>query len=215
MPVDHSRQLLASFAQESTAEALAGLADTSLDAAIESGALNGIPVIGLVTGGLKAARDIRAEFLVRKLGRFLSAATELTRDERADFYLGFSSEAQRDEFGASLLVLIERAEDLDKPRILGRLLVACARGAFSRADLLRMSKMVDRSYTEDLLTLREFYTGLQAGKEIASHCLAAAGWIYEIGFDGGEIHADGSQSGGTMYEITDHGQWLAKFGLSD
>ncbi len=203
-------KLVPSIASESLSDALAVIADTSLDAAIDSGALDGIPIIGIASGRAKASRDLREAFLLRKLARFLQATSDLTLVERKRFEAQFSSSAAQEDFGGALLVLIDRSEDIEKPRILGRLLVAHARGSFGRAELMRMSKMVDRSYFEDLLFLKTFFTGLQPGNEVIAQSLTAAGFLYQAGFDGGDADAN---SGGIWYEITQYGLWLVEHGL--
>lgn len=203
-------KLVPSIASESLSDALSIVADTSLDAAIDSGALDGIPIIGIATGLAKAARDIREAFLLRKLACFLQATSDLALDERKRFEAQFTDNSAQENFGGALLVLIDRAEDVEKPRILGRLLVAYVRGAFGQSELMRMSKMVDRSYFEDLLFLRSFFTGLQPGNEVIAQSLTAAGFLYQAGFDGGDA---GGNSGGIWYEITNYGQWLVQYGL--
>ncbi|HEY2345723.1 MAG TPA: hypothetical protein VGH80_07555 [Xanthomonadaceae bacterium] len=212
MSLFSSNKLVSSIASDSTADVLALIADTSLDAAIESGALHGIPVIGMATGLIKAGRDIREAFLVKKLARFLRPTCALSDGERKKFVAQFENAATKEEFGAALLILIDRSEDIEKPAILGRLLVANVRGAFGRNELMRMSKMVDRSFFEDLVFLKTFITGLQPGNEIIAQSLTAIGFLYQAGFDGGDA-TEGS--GGIWYEISQYGQWLAKYGLTD
>jgi hypothetical protein len=138
-------QLVPAIASDSVADLMVGLADTAIDAAIESGALDGIPVVGLTTGLMKATRDVRQAFMVRKLALFLGETANLTIEERVKFKNSFCAEEQAEEFGGLLVVLLERADDLAKPRILGRLLVAYARGVFTQEEFFRISRMVERS----------------------------------------------------------------------
>ena len=152
-------QLVPSITSESVAELMIDVADTALDAAIDSGALDGIPVVGLATGTIRAARDIRQAFLVRKLARFLAETARLTAEERSNFKSAFHDEAQAEDFGGLVIVLLDRADDLEKPVILGRLLVAYARGAFSQSDFFRLARMVERSFTDDLHLLGTSLSG--------------------------------------------------------
>ena len=203
-------ELVTSIASESLSDVLTTIADTSLDAAINSGALDGIPVIGIATGTLKAVRDVREAFLVRKLAAFLQKAGQLSLQERQAFEKKFSDREAQEDFGGALLVLIDRSEDIEKPRILGRLLVAYAKGAFSQSDFMRLAKMVDRSYFEDLVILKSFEFGLQPDNEIPAQSLAAQGFLHQAGMDGGD--ATGA-NGGILYEISYYGQWLVEHGL--
>jgi len=203
-------ELVPSIASESLSDVITTIADTSLDAAINSGALDGIPVVGMVTGALKAMRDVREAFLLRKLAAFLQEAARMDLEERKAFQRTFADKDAQEDFGGALLVLIDRSEDVEKPKILGRLLVAYARGAFGLADLMRMSKMVDRCYFEDLTILNSFKFGLQSNNEIPAQSLAAQGFLAQAGMDAGDV--DGA-NGGILYEVTKYGDWLAQHGL--
>lgn len=200
------------IANESLAEALVTVADTSLDAALGSNLLDNVPVLGVLTKLSKAALEIQEEFRLKKLTTFLAAAGKCSVASRENLRKELGGSEGQESLGARLLVLVERAEDLEKPKILGRLLVAYAEGAFDLATLWRLSRMVDRSHSEDLAFLSRFYTGPQPAEEIVTvQCLAANGFLYQIGFDGGDL--DAPETGGVLFEISDLGQLLLKHGL--
>jgi hypothetical protein len=204
-------QLVPSITSESVADLMASLADTAVDAAIESGALDGIPVVGLATGVMRAARDVRQAFLVRKLARFLGETADLTAEERLSFKSKFHSEEQAEEFGGLVVVLLDRADDLTKPVVLGRLLVAYARGAFSQDDFFRLARMVERSFNDDLHLLRGFTSGNMSRKQIEAQNLSSIGFLYQAGFDGGDV--GDPDSGGILYQISQYGEWVMQYGL--
>lgn len=205
-------QLVPSIASESVADLMINLADTTVDAAIESGALDGIPVVGLATGVIRAARDVRQAFLVRKLARFLAETAGLTAEERLNFSGQFQSDAQAEEFGGLVVVLLDRADDLKKPVILGRLLVAYAKGAFSQDDFFRLARMVERSFTDDLNLLKGFSFGNMPRNEVQAQNLSSIGFLYQAGFDGGEI--SNPDSGGILYQMSPYGEWVVQHGLN-
>jgi hypothetical protein len=204
-------QLVPSIASESVADLMINLADTTVDAAIESGALDGIPVVGLATGAMRATRDIRQAFLVRKLARFLAETAGLTAEERLNFNGKFQNEEQAEEFGGLVVVLLDRADDLTKPVILGRLLVAYAKGSFSQDDFFRLARMVERSFTDDLSLLKRFSFGSMPRKEVQAQNLSSIGFLYQAGFDGGEVC--NPDSGGILYQISQYGEWVVQHGL--
>jgi hypothetical protein len=205
-------KLIPSIASESLTDVATTIADTSLDAVINSGLLDGIPVIGIATGAFRAYRDVRENFLVRKLLAFLQEAENLSLEDRKKFAEKFSNKDTQEDFGGALLVLIDRSEDIEKPRILGRLLAAHAKGVFGQTDFMRLAKMVDRSYFEDLVILKSFQPGVQFENEIPAQSLASQGFLCQAGIDGG--NADGT-SGGMLFEITHYGRWLTEYGLQD
>lgn len=201
-----------SLANESLAEALVTVADTSLDAALGTNLLDNVPVIGVLAKLSKATLEIQEEFRLKKLTTFLAAASQSSAAGRERLREELGQPEGQETLGARLLVLVERAEDLNKPRILGRLLVAYAEGAFGLETLWRLSRMVDRSHSEDLAYLPGFFTGPQPVESIVTvQCLAANGFLFQIGIDGGEWGAP--ESGGVLFEISDLGQLLVKHGI--
>jgi hypothetical protein len=204
-------ELVPSIASESVADLMISIADTAVDAAIESGALDGIPVVGLTTGMMRATRDVGEAFLLRKLARFLSETANLTAEERQNFKSKFHNEEQAEDFGGLVVVLLDRADDLTKPIILGRLLVAYAKGAFSQEDFFRLARMVERCFTDDLHVLKGFSSGNMPGQQIQAQNLSSLGFLYQAGFDGGD-RLD-PLSGGILYQISQYGEWVMRYGL--
>ena len=108
-------------------------------------------------------------------------------------------------------MLLYRSDDLTKPKILGRLLVAYAQGHITQEDFLRLSSMVERSFSSDLPLLRGFTFGNWPGKEAQAQNLASLGFLYQAGFDGGDV--SDPNSGGILYQISQFGEWIVRYGL--
>lgn len=204
-------QLVPSITSESTSDLLSTIADSALDAAIDSGALDGISVVGLLTGFIKAARDIRERLLLKKLILFLKETENLSPEERGGFKSKFQDEAASEDFGTIVVMLLDRSDDLTKPKILGRLLVVYAQGHITQEDFLRLSSMVERSFSSDLPLLRGFTFGNWLGREAQAQNLASLGFLYQAGFDGGDV--SDPNSGGILYQISQFGEWIVRYGL--
>jgi hypothetical protein len=206
-------ELVISVTSESVANLIINVADTALDIALTSGLLDEIPVVSLTTGVMRAVRDIRQAFLKNKLVLFLKETASLSAEERSALKSNFQDEEQAEEFGGLVIVLLDRADDLIKPVILGRLLVAYAKGAFSQNDFFRLARMVERSFTDDLQLLRSFIPGVMVDREIEAQNLSSIGFLYQTGIDGGEF--ENWDSGGILYQISHYGEWLARYALDD
>jgi hypothetical protein len=153
--------LTRSIASAPVGDLFASIADTTIDAVVESGALDGVPVFGLFSGGRKAYSAIRESLSLRKIVIFLQQFSSLSQEVRQSFIEGFSTPVEKHRFGQSVLLLLERAEDMKKPAIVGKLMAAAASGEIGLDMAMRLSKMVDNSYTEDLDYLKSFLTGIQ------------------------------------------------------
>ena len=105
------KPLVRSLASESLAASLIGQVNASLDAAIESGALDAIPVVGLVTGAIESAGSIRAKLFVRKLAVFLQQVFCLPLEYCNRFADKLKRQQAHRRFGEAMLLLLDRAED--------------------------------------------------------------------------------------------------------
>lgn len=118
---------------------------------------------------------------------------------------------QKREFGETLVLLIDRADSLQKPSILGRLLKHHILGNISYEDVTRLSFIVDRVYISDLNYLLMFTSGIQSNPNIAAS-LQSAGLLSFTGMDGGTF--DEPFSGGVVYELNEYGKMLLQYGLN-
>lgn len=112
--------LTRSVATESLADLLGNISETTLDSFLEEGLLRDIPVIGALTGIIKAGRDIRDRLFLRKIIVFLKGVSESSVEERARFVAHFDSDEKRLEFGQAILMLLDRSEDMKKPSVDGQ-----------------------------------------------------------------------------------------------
>lgn len=202
--------LASSIATESLADLLGNISETTLDATLESGLLRDIPVIGIISGMFKAGRDIRNSLYLRKIILFLKELSSLTQKQRAAFVEGFQAEDDLHRFGVTILLLLDRAEDMEKPKIVGRLMAASIQGKIELAKALRLCSILDRCYVRDLELLRMFQNGVQGDLTPIAESLHAAGLISNAGIDGGDAWGNNS---GVIYCINEYGELLTKYGL--
>jgi hypothetical protein len=204
------RALATSIASQETVDALATVADVGIDAAITSGAFDGVPFLGIVTGLARAGRHIRDELFVRKTARFLAGLSGTTHEARQRFVDNLRSNGKIDEFGETILLILDRIDDARKPLIIGHLMAAHVEGKITYDQATRLAAIVNRCYAPDLDYLATFQPGTQGqGQEIAD-ALFSAGLLRNCGLDGGT--ADGL-SGGTVYDLNHYAEMLLEYGL--
>jgi len=202
--------LTRSIASAPVGDLLASIADTTIDAVVESGSLDGVPFFGLLLGGRKAYSAIRESLSLRKIVIFLQQFSSLSQEVRQSFIEGFSTPEEQHRFGQSVLLLLERAEDMRKPAIIGKLMAAAASGEIGLAMAMRLSKMVDKSYTEDLDYLKSLRPGIQGELTPIADALYSAGFLANCGIDGGDDYGNG----GYIFELNEYGKTLATYGLN-
>lgn len=191
---------------------VASLADTLIDSAISSGALDGVPIVGMLVGGARTIGEVRDHLYLRKILRFLSELNSTPKDRRESFVRSLQGERKLEYFGETVLLILDRMDDSIKPKIVGRILAAHISGDIESFDkTMRLVAIVNRVYAADFTYLRSFCPGVQNDEDVAAS-LFAAGLLANTGFDGGG--ADQAQHpGGYTYDLNEYGRLLVAHGL--
>lgn len=137
----------------STWELLSDGAESWIDRSLDEGVLKELPLVKIGKAVLTECKGLRDRLFTQKVGRFLKvlASTDPTIRPALARLLG---ERGPDEFSTTVLMLIERADHLRKPVVLGRIWVRCAEGKVSARDAIRLSHIIDRVFWEDLMAFR-------------------------------------------------------------
>ena len=195
----------------------ATIGDVALDGIIGSGALDGVPVLGTMVSIARTGSAIRDLVFQRKVLAFLvSFGTETNPTARQEFVRKIEEQDNVQRFGETILLLLERMDDLSKPVIVGRLMAAAARGDMILKEALRLSRIVDRAFIEDLRLLPELVDDKVQPDEAVADALFSAGLLSNVGSDGGTFLSvdEGGEPGGTIYSRNRYAQLLIEFGLS-
>lgn len=212
MTMHHSpdTSLTRSVAKESLADLLGSVSETALDSVIESGTLRDIPIIGLITGTMKASRDIRAALFLRKITIFLQEMSQTSAEDRNRFVAQFDSDEKQHEFGQTILMLLDRSEDMTKPRLIAKVISAHIQGYIALSKAMRLCAIVDRCYTQDLSLLQEFRDGTQGDATPIAESLLSVGLLSNGGIDGGDM---GKDDGGIIFVMNEYGRLLKQYAL--
>lgn len=206
-PGDLGQSLPDSLRGEHLTNAIAVLADIGIDQAINSGALDGVPIIGALTGLYRAGKEVSGVLFMRQVARFLQGSAELSQPEREAYADGVFARGEAQRFGETLLLLIQKADELDKPALIARIFVAHVRGAFDYSTFLRLSLMVNRCVFQDLQILKTLEDGVPEDTERAE-ALFSAGFLSNGGFDGGGADQE-KEPGGTIFVRNRFGSLIA------
>ncbi len=169
--------LVSTFGKAGGYDVIAKLGEVTVDAFMNEGVLRDIPIIGTLVGLGRAGVAVRDLLFVKKLQAFLVELQKVP-EEREQFVREMEVDpAVRDKVGMQLLVLLERFEELDKARLLGRAFAAYLKGVIDRSAFLRMSRAIDRCLVEDLLLV-----GSPVAIERARHAAHLAADYQACGF---------------------------------
>ncbi|MDO9372658.1 MAG: hypothetical protein Q7U07_08750 [Gammaproteobacteria bacterium] len=121
------------------------------DALMHGDVLAEVPLIGTAIKICKAADAIRDRAFAIKLMRFVQNLEDITEEQKQKLkkkMSGGDNEAQK--VGETLLFVLERVTDLDKPILLSHLFLAYVDGVISSEELRRLSQAVDSAFGDDL-----------------------------------------------------------------
>lgn len=172
-----------------------------------------IPVVGTLFKLNTLRLQYRDYVFQRKLQEFLHPFSRLDAKERKKISREALKPEQWERFGTTLSILIDQAEDLEKPLVMGRLFASHVRGDIEHDDFLRLCKMVQRCYFEDLAQLGSFGSGPFPGRVEQAQSLTAIGFLVPKVIDGGTFDDEPDSEGGTHYELSSFGRQLVNYGL--
>jgi hypothetical protein len=188
------------------------LVEVALDNNLNEGVLREIPVVNKLYDLGRATVAIYHRLLINKMINFLGELSNVSYEKRQSFVEDINKDPQKKRVcEETLLLLIDRADSLEKPSILGRILKHHILDNISYEDAMRLSFIVDRVYMSDLDYLNRLSSGIQRKPDIDAS-LQSAGLLKWAGEDFGYVGKP--SSGGVLYELNDYGDMLLRYGLN-
>jgi len=173
------------------------------DALMRGDVLADVPIIGTAFKLLKAADNIRDRAFATKLSRFLLALADISEDARKRLKEKVRNSAEEaKKVGETLLLILDRITDLDKPTLLSHLFLAYVDGVVTGDDLRRLTQAVDAAFADDLQKLLELHRLPEKSQEPWMQYLAASGLTRIVG---GETY---EEIGKVFYEVAPLGNRL-------
>lgn len=152
-PEDEVAVSLVDSVGTATAEIAAEYAELGLDSLIESEALKAIPVVASLLNMTKAIGGVRDWLFKRKVLRFLGSAAA-TPEAHAKFALEYSDRKARRRVGEALLLLLDKADDMIKADMLGRLFARFVMAEIDEAIMMEAARRLSAIEIEDLHRLK-------------------------------------------------------------
>jgi hypothetical protein len=194
-------------------DALGDIAEVGLDAFTTSAdAWESLPGVKIVTGLYKAKVSIKQNLDLRKLQDFLTSAAkaiEPCKQKKEDVMRHFGGEKNRQRLGETMILLLDRADDMQKPAIHGRILGELMAGKLSYRMAMSLSAILDRVVMDDLETLAKANPSLSVSDNnddfSALHRLQANGLMYQSVNDAGDFEGNATQE----FSLTAAGDQMA------
>jgi hypothetical protein len=147
-------EVVSVIADKGMTELLADQAEAALDLALDEGVIKEIPVVGSLVKLYKVGVGVREHLFLKKLLRFLRQLESVSDEERQEFRERVSKDPEyRNKVGEKILLLLERADEMEKPALIGKAFAAYLQNQINYEQFSKMASGIDRALMYDLLQL--------------------------------------------------------------
>jgi len=151
--------------------------ELALDQVLSDEAVKKIPVIGTLINITQLGYTIKDHIFTKKVLKFLFELESIGYTEKKEFIDEVNYNPKfRTKVGEHLVLILERIDDLEKPAILGRLFKSTLNKQIPYETFLRLSSILIRSFSPDLIALKDFSNTGKISK-IAKENLANQGLL--------------------------------------
>ena len=190
-----------SFLSDDKKDLLATIGDASFDAVIDNGALDGVPILGVLNGIYKVGKNIQTFRLCKKIASFLFVTSEITQEDKEKFIQEYTV-ANKEKGAEVLLNVIDKIDNINKIEYLANLMKAKVQGQITIEDFVRLCFVIEKLPYVDFGNLQKYK---QDCSEVGTDdILLSAGVIYNSVIDAND---------GDKYKLNYIGNLLLRYGM--
>jgi hypothetical protein len=128
----------------STAEAI-------VDIMTKDDLISAVPFASTAFKTVKALDTYRDRVFAEKLQAFVSGVETLSSEQRSEMARKFTADDEGRKAGETLLLVLDKLTDMDKPALLGLLLKGFGEAQVTSLELRRLASAIDVAFAEDLV----------------------------------------------------------------
>lgn len=193
-----------SFESDNTIDFVVESADLAFDKIVDSDAVNGVPVVGMLNGVYKIYKNVQAYRLAKKVYRFLYHTREIETEKKRRFVKEYIESNQEDGIDA-LLSVIDQLDNQHKVDIMARLLKAKVNEEITIYEFNRLVACLRRIPYSDILKMKDYKEHhYEPG---VTEVLYVAGVLY--------LSHEDFEEDTNKYKLNYNGAQLLKYGLKE
>lgn len=193
-----------SFESDNTIDFVVESADLAFDKFVDSDAVNGVPVLGMLNGVYKIYKNVQAYRLAKKVYRFLYHTHEIETEKKRKFVKEYIKSNQEDGIDA-LLSVIDQLDNQHKVDIMARLLKSKVEEEITIYEFNRLVACLQRIPYSDILKLQDYKDHYY--EPGVTEVLYAAGVLY--------LSHEDFEKNTNEYKLNYNGAQLLKYGLNE
>jgi hypothetical protein len=135
---------------------LGEIAEAAIDTLTNDTFASNLPLIGSIVAIGKGVLSIRERLFIKKVAAFLFELRTVSEKERRTFVESLGDGKEQQKIGEAILLILDRLDDMDKPKIIGRLFKARIEGKISYHEFRLAASIIEKIMLQDLEKVREF-----------------------------------------------------------
>ena len=180
---------------------IATVGDTSIDAIVSNGALDGIPIFGILNSIYKVGKNVQTLRLCKKVAKFLYDTNSISQSDKERFIKEYT-EINKEKGTELLLNVIDKIDNINKIECLANLMKAKVNGEISIENFVRLSLVIEKLPYVDFCNLEKYkHDYSEVGTD---DILLSAGVIYNSVIDAND---------GDKYKLNYIGKLLLRYGI--
>lgn|SRR5690606_34549746 len=128
--------------------------ETTFDLITKSELIKEIPIFGIGFKTYSIYQNITESFFVKKILKFLYELKDISYDKREEFIKNLETKKETTKAGEKLLIILNRLNDIEKAKIIGKLFNNTILEKISFEDFDRLTHIIDNAYINDLKSLK-------------------------------------------------------------
>lgn len=136
----------------------ADLGEVALDSFIQNDVVKDIPIIGSLLKLYRTSLGIKEYLFAKKVYKFLFELQDIPLETRQDFVNKIEAEDNTHKVGESLIILLDKLDDMSKPGMVGKAFKALLLDEINYYTYKRIAHIINSAFIEDLIDLKEIYT---------------------------------------------------------
>ncbi|MBA2659681.1 MAG: hypothetical protein H0U72_09110 [Nitrosospira sp.] len=173
---------------------LGALVDVTFNMKTTLAILGEVPVLDKLTKAYGGVSSVHHDLFIKKIVGFLDGCGNMTEGEKTEFGERLENDADyRRKVGESLLLILDRLDNFDKTKILGKVFAARYKKEIDETTFFRLAAAICNASIADLENLESSYAkiatyDMKAGKPFSDSLDdATAQSLFSVGF----VRADG------------------------
>jgi hypothetical protein len=133
------------------------LAEMTIDSFLDQGIIREIPILKTVVSFFKSGICLRDALFLHKVTKFLLCLNNVSEENKQKFFQNLDENPNEiKKLGNTLVMIIERLDDLDKPEFLAKIFIAYINEKINFSEFRRLARAIDKACLDDINRLLEW-----------------------------------------------------------